>query len=71
MVRMRVEVERLVMKRPFVITGYVFDAMPAIIVTLTDGAHAGRGEAQGVYYLRDDVENMLRLVECAARWKRG
>ncbi len=63
MVEMRVHVERLVMKRPFVITGYVFDAMPAIIVTLTDGAHAGRGEAQGVYYLHDDAEHMVRLVE--------
>ncbi len=63
MVKLQVHVERLMMKRPFVITGYVFDAMPAIIVTLTDGPHAGRGEAQGVYYLHDDTENMLRLVE--------
>ncbi len=63
MVKMQVEVERLMMKRPFVITGYVFDAMPAIIVTLTDGVHAGRGEAQGVYYLQDDVDHMLHLVE--------
>ena len=63
MVKMQVTVERLMMKRPFIITGYVFDAMPAIIVTLTDGEHVGRGEAQGVYYLRDDTDNMVRLVE--------
>jgi L-alanine-DL-glutamate epimerase-like enolase superfamily enzyme len=61
--KMQVEVERLKMKRPFSITGYVFDAMPAIIVTLTDGVHVGRGEAQGVYYLLDDTDNMVRLVE--------
>jgi L-alanine-DL-glutamate epimerase-like enolase superfamily enzyme len=63
MIRVRVEVERLMMKQPFVITGYVFDAMPAIVVTLTDGVHAGRGEAQGVYYLQDDTDNMVRVVE--------
>ena len=63
MVAMHVALERLMMKRPFVITGYVFDAMPAIIVTLTDGVHTGRGEAQGVYYLQDDTDQMVRLVE--------
>ena len=63
MVKLHVEVERLMMKRPFVITGYVFDAMPAIVVTLTDGEHAGRGEAQGVYYLQDDTDTMLRMVD--------
>ncbi len=63
MVELRVSVERLLMKRPFVITGYVFDAMPAIVVTLTDGPHSGRGEAQGVYYLQDDVGQMQRQVE--------
>ena len=63
MVGLRVAVERLMMKRPFVITGYVFDAMPAVIVTLTDGVHAGRGEAQGVYYLQDDADHMVQLIE--------
>lgn len=63
MPKLHVAIERLAMKRPFVITGYVFDAMPAIIVTLTDGAHVGRGEAQGVYYLHDDTDNMVRQVE--------
>ena len=63
MLTMRVRSESLAMKRPFVITGYTFDAMPAIVVTLCDGPYAGRGEASGVYYLGDDAANMLRHVE--------
>ncbi len=63
MLTMRVQAERLAMKRPFVITGFTFDAMPAIVVTLSDGDFTGRGEASGVYYLGDDAANMLRHVE--------
>ncbi len=55
--------ESLLMKQPFVITGYVFDAMPAVVVTLTDGERVGRGEASGVYYLGDDIEHMLAEIE--------
>ena len=63
MLTMRVQAESLVMKRPFVITGFTFEAMPAIVVTLSDGPYTGRGEASGVYYLGDDAANMLRHVE--------
>jgi L-alanine-DL-glutamate epimerase-like enolase superfamily enzyme len=63
MLRLRVDVEDLVMKRPFVITGYVLEVMPMLVVTLSDGVHAGRGEAAGVYYLRDDAANMVELAE--------
>ena len=43
---------------PFRISGYLFEAMPAIVVTLSDGAFSGRGEAAGVYYLGDDPAHM-------------
>lgn len=55
--------EPLAFKTPFRISGYVFDAMPATVVTLTDGALVGRGEAAGVYYLDDTPETMLQTLE--------
>lgn len=55
--------EPLAFKTPFRISGYVFEAMPATVVTLTDGALVGRGEAAGVYYLDDTPETMLHTLE--------
>ncbi len=63
MLTMSVSVEHLPMRRPFAITGYVFDSMPAVVVTLSDGLHAGRGEAAGVYYLDDGVEAMTGMLD--------
>lgn len=48
---------------PFRISGYVFAAMPSIIVRLDDGQHAGRGEAAGVYYVGDDQDRMVEMAE--------
>lgn len=48
---------------PFRISGYVFEAMPSIVVQIRDGQHIGRGEAAGVYYLGDDQDRMLTDVE--------
>jgi L-alanine-DL-glutamate epimerase-like enolase superfamily enzyme len=50
---------------PFRITGYVFDAMPSIVARIADGEAIGRGEAAGVYYLGDDQEHMLGMIEHA------
>ena len=51
------------MSAPFRIAGHVFEAMPATVVTLRDGPHAGRGEAAGVYYNDDHPEGMLATLE--------
>lgn len=48
---------------PFRITNYVFEAMPSVVARIEDGEFAGRGEAAGVYYLRDDQEHMLETIE--------
>jgi L-alanine-DL-glutamate epimerase-like enolase superfamily enzyme len=48
---------------PFRISGYLFEAMPAIVVTLSDGTYSGRGEAAGVYYLGDDPAHMESEIE--------
>lgn len=55
--------EPLQFATPFRITGYVFDAMPATVVTLRDGPLEGRGEAAGVYYQDDNPETMLATLE--------
>jgi L-alanine-DL-glutamate epimerase-like enolase superfamily enzyme len=62
---LEVRVEKLRLAAPFRISGYVFEHMDAIVVTLDDGAHRGRGEAAGVYYLGDDLAHMLAAVEAA------
>jgi L-alanine-DL-glutamate epimerase-like enolase superfamily enzyme len=51
------------MREPFRISGYVFEAMPAIVATVSDGRHTGRGEAAGVYYLGDDPAHMEAELE--------
>lgn len=48
---------------PFRITGYVFEAMPSIIAQIVEGESMGRGEAAGVYYLGDDQDHMLGMIE--------
>ena len=57
------ELERRRFSEPFRISGYVFEATDLLVVTLIDGEHRGRGEAAGVYYLGDDPENMIALLE--------
>ncbi len=48
---------------PFRITGYVFDAMPSVVAQIAQGDCGGRGEAAGVYYLGDDQDRMLDMIE--------
>ena len=57
----RVETHRLA--APFRISGYVFEASDVVVVELDDGQHRGRGEASGVYYLRDEAPQMVEQLE--------
>jgi len=57
----RVETHRLA--APFRISGYVFEASDVVVVELDDGQHRGRGEAAGVYYLRDEAPQMVEQLE--------
>jgi L-Ala-D/L-Glu epimerase len=57
--------EKLRLAAPFRISGYVFEHMDAVTVTVSEGAHSGRGEASGVYYLGDDLAHMLAGIEAA------
>jgi L-Ala-D/L-Glu epimerase len=51
------------LREPFRISGYLFEAMPAVIATVSDGSASGRGEAAGVYYLDDNPDHMEREIE--------
>ena len=57
----RVETKRLA--APFRISGYVFETSDVVVVELSDGEYAGRGEAAGVYYLGDDSAHLVAELD--------
>ena len=50
---------------PFRISGYVFETWDVVEATISEDGHRGRGQGGGVYYLGDDVANMLAAIEAA------
>ena len=70
--KLDVSTEILRLAEPFQISGHVFDSAEVVVVTLSDGGHAGRGEGGGVYYLGDDLAHMLEALKGArAEIERG
>ena len=70
--KLTVAVERLPFSAPFRIAGFLFEHQDAVVATLEDGQHRGRGEACGVYYLDDNVEQMVAALEaCRCRIEAG
>ena len=61
-VTLELEVQSLPLAAPFRISGYVFESSDAVVVTLRDGIHCGRGEAAGVYYTGDDSSRMVTQI---------
>jgi L-alanine-DL-glutamate epimerase-like enolase superfamily enzyme len=55
--------EQLTLAEPFRISGFVFEKHDIVVVTVSDGTHRGRGEASGVYYLKDDAAQMIATLE--------
>lgn len=49
--------------QPMRISGYTFESMPSVVVRIAEGELVGRGEAAGVYYLGDDQQRMLQVIE--------
>ncbi len=62
-VELRYEVESRKLAAPFRISGYVFETTDLVVATLSDGAHRGRGEAAGAYYLGDNAANMTAQLD--------
>jgi len=53
------------MASPLRISGHIFSEFEVVVVTLSDGAHMGRGEATGVYYLGDVPQTIVAVIESA------
>jgi L-Ala-D/L-Glu epimerase len=60
---LKVETAAIRFAEPFRITGYVFESMPSVVAHIAEHGCAGRGEAAGVYYLGDDQQRMLDMIE--------
>jgi len=61
--KLRFGTEKWPLKRPFRITGYTMTETEVVVVTLDREGVTGRGEAEGVYYLKDDVPGILKRLE--------
>ena len=61
--RLGVAIEKLAFSAPFRIAGFTFEHQDAIVVTLEDGTHRGRGEASGVFFLGEKVAQMAAQIE--------
>ncbi|MAY79089.1 MAG: dipeptide epimerase [Citromicrobium sp.] len=56
-------VEEFAYKKPFRISGHVFEKTAVLVASVTQAGCEGRGEGAGAYYLGDDVDNMVRQAE--------
>ena len=61
--QLEVRAESWAYATPFRITNFVFTAADVLSVTLRDGAHAGRGEAAGVYYHGETPASMTEQID--------
>ncbi|MCG8369945.1 MAG: dipeptide epimerase [Proteobacteria bacterium] len=64
--KLSVHIEDWELKQPFRITGKEWTSSPTLVVELTDGDAAGRGEGQGIFYTGETVESMFAQVESVA-----
>jgi L-alanine-DL-glutamate epimerase-like enolase superfamily enzyme len=64
-VKLEARREKLRLAAPFRISGYVFEETEVVVATLSDGAHRGRGEGGGAYYLGDDADRMMTEIHAA------
>jgi len=61
--QLSIDVQPVELAAPFRISGFVFERQELVVVTLRDGSHRGRGEASGVYYLKDDPQKIVAAIE--------
>ena len=62
---LEVATESLRFAEPFRISGYIFETVDVVVVTLSDGKNIGRGEASGVFYLGDDAPQIIAALDAA------
>jgi L-alanine-DL-glutamate epimerase-like enolase superfamily enzyme len=60
---LRAKVEQWPLAAPFRITGYTWEFIDVLLVSLAKDGHVGQGEAAGVYYKNDNPAAMLKQIE--------
>jgi L-alanine-DL-glutamate epimerase-like enolase superfamily enzyme len=60
---LRTELEKWPLRIPFRITGYTWEYIKVVLVSLEKDGQVGRGEAAGVYYRNDKPASMLTQIE--------
>jgi L-alanine-DL-glutamate epimerase-like enolase superfamily enzyme len=60
---LRAEIEHWPLAAPFRISGYTWEALDVLTISLQKDGHVGRGEAAGVYYKQDNPASMLQQIE--------
>jgi L-alanine-DL-glutamate epimerase-like enolase superfamily enzyme len=60
---MRTEIEQWPLVAPFRITGYTFEVVDVVVVTLEKDGQRGHGEAAGIYYKDDHPASMYKQIE--------
>jgi L-Ala-D/L-Glu epimerase len=60
---LRIEIEEWPRKKPLRITGYTFESVKVIVISLARDGLVGRGEAAGAYYKNEDAETMRAQIE--------
>jgi L-alanine-DL-glutamate epimerase-like enolase superfamily enzyme len=63
LVTLRTEIEHWPLVAPFRVTGYAWESLDILVVSLERDGQVGRGEAAGVYYKKDTPDSMVRQVE--------
>jgi L-alanine-DL-glutamate epimerase-like enolase superfamily enzyme len=64
--RMSVHIEEWPLLRPFRIAGFEWINSRGIVVQVEDDGCVGRGEAQGVFYLKETAESIFAQVDAVA-----
>jgi L-alanine-DL-glutamate epimerase-like enolase superfamily enzyme len=62
-VTLRAEVEQWPLIKPFRITGYTYEAIVVVVVSLQRDGCVGRGEAAGVYYRNETPPSIIGQLE--------
>jgi L-Ala-D/L-Glu epimerase / N-acetyl-D-glutamate racemase len=62
-IALRATIEQWPLITPFHITGFTWEALYVLLVTLECDGRMGRGEASGVYYRQETPATMLRQIE--------
>lgn len=61
--KLEAEIERWPLVTPFRITGYLWEFVEVLRITLEQDGKVGRGEGAGVYYKSDKPASMLQQIE--------